>query len=1021
MILEALESLLLTESIRLLFRNQIETVRKILISRDANKFAKKRLQASWENVLINVHYDYVLNNFYVSINEIVNMADQNTTIPELEDRIRNLILERSKNWTENRPDENTFNKLLEDYFKSITLYYIFHHEGIAHLIIYDKLDEILRLLTPKLRFKKFQPIQKYLNRKIDHLPDRNLFTKRLIFFNDKEKQIIQTIKKTLTGEDSERNVLLIGAPASGKTVMSLSISIELSEQGYHLYFYSVRNRSDSEIVLREMFENDLPNFIYVFDNCQQNILFTNEIIEQVSNLNNAACLFISRDLPKKIRCLEEFDNEDFFQKFKNRRFILSYKDLKTFESKVIGIIENYKKYYESENKIELKIGDIKRAVNNSHKNLLTLYFNLRYWTPSESLSRINKTFVLKEIYNHYLEPNNKELILIISSLYQFEIHFHPNSQQQENEISILVQKGLLSFDDEFKSYYFYHSDFAKLLIRSYEIQKDFSAYYTDPAIFAFEKIKDYISGFDKYPPNLEEVFHNLVRNRGLAVAIKLLNDPIMRLRLSQFYYQTGSIVKLLFVLYRLQDKNYKIVKEIAQQIPEDVWIKKLREFSISGLAHSLMCLNATYPEKAQSLTQTLDISDIIKSSKNSNIVSISNALIEMNKANQIHKLGSKVYANFDITILVDKINKARFEHVGKSLSELRKIQPGKTKIIYDQLDINRILKNAQKVGLKALGKTLRELNVLERELRIKGTFKSELIYKSISDEQLLKKTEIVSLEGLGRALSELKDINFSKTKRVYRKIDTARFVNEIAHVRLHQIGHTLSELRNIDRYKTREIFYQCDTKRLTYRITDQSLSIQQISYALLQFYKIDTNKNKLNEIIQGVQVDYFVKKFRQASFANFCIALDALNKVDDKLILNVLNKIPFDTINEKATKEKFENLGRSLNKLFFVNEEYARKILNCLHWNRIVMKGPTLRFDKFGDCLSNLFIVDNNNVVEIFRSIDFDFILKMAKNAGKSELLQGLSKLKLIDSVLIEKIELGLKRFNPRISESENK
>ena len=64
---------------------------------------------------------------------------------------------------------------------------------------------------------------------------------------------------------------------------------------------------------------------------------------------------------------------------------------------------------------------------------------------------------------------------------------------------------------------------------------------------------------------------------------------------------------MLFILYRLQNLNYKIVKEIVHKIPDDVWLSKLDEFRISGLSYSLMCLNETYPEKAQSLIVKLDI------------------------------------------------------------------------------------------------------------------------------------------------------------------------------------------------------------------------------------------------------------------------------------------------------------------------------------------------------------------------------------------------------------------------------
>ena len=67
---------------------------------------------------------------------------------------------------------------------------------------------------------------------------------------------------------------------------------------------------------------------------------------------------------------------------------------------------------------------------------------------------------------------------------------------------------------------------------------------------------------------------------------------------------------------------------------------------------------------------------------------------------------------------------------------------------------------------------------------------------------------------------------------------------------------------------------------IAYKITDQSLSIQKISYALIQFLKIDKHKKHLLEILNKVPFDYFVKKFRKVDFLKFCIAANDFAKVD---------------------------------------------------------------------------------------------------------------------------------------------
>lgn len=429
------------------------------------------------------------------------------------------------------------------------------------------------------------------------------------------------------------------------------------------------------------------------------------------------------------------------------------------------------------------------------------------------------------------------------------------------------------------------------------------------------------------------------------------------------------------------------------------------EFRISGLAYSIKCLNDTYPEKAHILIKQLDTQDIIDRSYTSTIVCISNALVELNTILPRYHLGTNIFNACDLEIISKKLDNARFEHIGKSLSEFRKVDPILTKKLYLNLNVNRISENAHKVSFKAIGKTLNELKIIEKEFDVTKYAKSKIILDSIPDKILLSKAEKVSLEGLGRALNELKNIDSSKMMSILNNIDNRIIIGGIEKNSLLQIGHTLSELRKINFRKVREIFFQCDSKLLAYKITEHGFSINQISYALYQFQKIDQNRIKLKEILSNIQTNYFIKKIKKVDFNKFCISLEYLNAVDRNLVQEVLNNIPFDIIYEKASKESFEILGTSVNKLFYINSNYAKLIVDKIDWISKLKSGPTIRFDKFGNSLNHLYIINNQKVVELYKSIDFDFILKIARTSSKSELNQGLNKLMILDHDLTNRIQ----------------
>ncbi|CAK8717806.1 hypothetical protein GMJAKD_07020 [Candidatus Electrothrix aarhusensis] len=77
---------------------------------------------------------------------------------------------------------------------------------------------------------------------------------------------------------------------------------------------------------------------------------------------------------------------------------------------------------------------------------------------------------------------------------QYEIQFNPSSQDKK-QVEELTNKGLLEYDDDSEYYGFYHSDFAKLLLRSYQARKSFSRGYSNLDDFTVQQLTNYFLDF----------------------------------------------------------------------------------------------------------------------------------------------------------------------------------------------------------------------------------------------------------------------------------------------------------------------------------------------------------------------------------------------------------------------------------------------------------------------------------------------------------------------------------------------
>ncbi len=317
--------------------------------------------------------------------------------------------------------------------------------------------EVIRLVTwlftEYLHFPIPSEIEDDLNGKKKPLPifqlaenmDLGVFKSlknNLVFFTPAEQQIIQSVCKTLI---NSRQALLVGHPASGKSILALTIAKTIKEQGYQAYYASFKHG-----IQHDFWDDILPlldeKILFVVDDCHLNIKDATNLYFRWHGQNSNACLlFISRQIAKDVQESTESDLS-MFDELQEQTFSSELVASQNAD-KITGIVLLYKHYFENKYKKPYDIGDIYKLIKQVYADLFLLSCYLDVWEFEHVvLSEIDHTRVLKNIYGRYwrsLDLDQTACLLRYASLYYFEIPFEP-LPTDESATNGLLEKGLLT-------------------------------------------------------------------------------------------------------------------------------------------------------------------------------------------------------------------------------------------------------------------------------------------------------------------------------------------------------------------------------------------------------------------------------------------------------------------------------------------------------------------------------------------------------------------------------------------------
>lgn len=848
-------------------------------------------------------------------------------------------------------------------------------------------NDFLGLLKGKFHFPQvLTTLQNYFSQLPSKDPHKFLFDNDLIYFPSNEIDIINKIERKFI-ENKNKYALISGTPETGKSILGYKIGFNLIEKGYSVFYIRFDSLPDKNLLWQDLlFLNTSGKSLVIADNCHISLNDAAYMVQNYDKIQNLNFLFLSRPTDNYEQQLSEYDNLSFKDYFESSYFNISPE---SFTEKASGIIHTYKKWYENKCNETLVIGNEKFVINNSHKNLITLYYNLLYWKPSTQLSKhTNKEQIFRELFDEYLKGKNLEKLLLIASLYKYEINYEAKENEIE-DLNKLVTDGILR-NHPFSSYYYlYHSSFAKLLLNSYTIHTSFKRY-NDLEHLCLVKLQDYIISFDDYPLNLGDLFHNLINNHGQNIAVKLLRNENIYKRFINYYLNDGQYLKLLFILYRIGKKNKNLVKTIFNKLPAKKWADDFRNFSIAGISVGLLKLNNTAPEKALEVLSEFSIKELVEFSTGTKFNLLANSLRELDLLSGQKKIGYNIYQALSIDLLLAKIYASSLSHIGKGLSELYRVDKQKTRSIIKQLETERLQQSFTEYNIKYISKMLNELSELDKNISV-------LLFHSLDKNKLLENLKLLEAEGIGRSLKEFNKIDSDKARELFLQIEDQFILDSLKRSSLEQISQSLSEMYAVDKEKTKRLFHSFDNHTLLNKLHNKNITFQKIGIVVHNFKKYDDDFSKIRYLFSQADRKNIVKKASAVDFNNFCISIASLKSFDKDLALTIWESIDKAKLLLKAQSEHLKNIGGALNKLTNFDRVSAYRFAEQINWNKIIDRSKNITFTQLANSLTNLKSFDKNLSRKIYNLLEIEWLVRKARNSQKSLIKDSLRKLRTID------------------------
>ncbi len=818
-----------------------------------------------------------------------------------------------------------------------------------------------------------------------------LFKNNLVFFTPAEQQTIQSICTTLI--DSHQ-ALLLGHPASGKSILALTIAKKIQEQGYQAFYASFKHG-----IQHDLWDDIRPllneKILFIVDDCHLNIKDAANLYRLWHGQDTNACLlFISRQIAKEV---QENAESDFYMFDELREQTYSSELIESQNiDKIKGIVLLYKNYFEEKYERSYKIGDIHKLIKQVYADLLLLSCYLDVWEMEQIvLSEIDRVRVLKNVYVRYwkfLDSDQMICLLRAASLYYFEIPFEP-LPTDESSTNDLLEKGLLQRDakQDIKLCVMYHSSFAALLIDAYLTEKaliinrQYRKTERKREGFLCSQLRDYITSFLQdysYPLNLQIIIDQLINYPetnfvfGCNILLDLLQNNDIKQSIINYHSDinnSGNFSNIRRFFDVISSKFPNLLFELFDLIffKNINSTKPLLLKSQHALNDYYMILNTLKQDtgKYNAFLSYLTQEEKTKMFSESSLANLATFFIVLkkNKLNQIYNEWEEYFKQVSITELAQKARQLNLGQLSGSLRYIeKKLDAEKAKAILHQIDVDWLVERAGQADLTNIGQALAGLRVVDAD-------KTQAVLQQLDSKWLAERARQANLTNIGHALAELRTVDTDKTQAVLQQLDSKWLAERARYANLTDIGHALFEFGTVDADKAQAILQQLDLAWMVEQAKQANLT--DIGHALLEFGTVDVDKAQA--ILQQLDLAWLVEQAKQVNINRIGHALAELRTIEAHKTRAILKQLDPIWLSQQILHENFSNIGKILANFKIVDVDIAFEISNHLSAGDLVSKIHETSYDTFLWHIPVIAQINHALTYQLFAEIDDAYLFQM--------------------------------------------
>ncbi|MFK8058019.1 MAG: hypothetical protein AB8F78_17965 [Saprospiraceae bacterium] len=701
------------------------------------------------------------------------------------------------------------------------------------LNIFDNLvHEIVASFTVKI--KHFSSIPELKTSTKNH---QFLFKNNLAFFTREE---IDAHFEIVCNIQEFRTALLIGLPATGKSIAVIDIADKLAISGFKTYYYSFKKIHHWPDIWSEIKNHADTKTVFVLDDIHLHPEIAGTTLNRLIHNDDLNILFISREI------------------YKNRNYagtLNIYKELSSttvrtdkpnIDEKVKGIVGLYQSFYKKTIQGSFLIGSFFQINKNVHKNLIVLSAYLRLWLkyPESKLSELQESELYKDIYVEYfidstIDEDTRLTLLQYLCIYYFEIEFYQNPKEK-NSTRYLLERAAIN-KNRGDLYSIYHGEYAFLLLKAFRFseKKQFKRLGGSWIEFFINLIKIYLLGFKEasnyfYPDNLLDILtliprftkevHGGMKNTNIVFK-RIVEEPELQSLILQCCNEEEEFKNIYLFLISILKYSPRQFEFFFKGFGEDIF----KEKKILGIYCA--AYKTFFNQNELSWFEIYCSSHLQEMLQNSSITSFGHSLSTLSKFHP--KKAKSLYSIANSALIISKAKISRISEVGRALNELKNIDRVKTKKIFEVIEEDHFKKMIANARIHEIGNALNELKNIDPA-------KTKKIFEAIEEDHFKRMIANARINEVGSALNELKNIDPAKTKKIFEAIEEDHFKKMIANARISEVGSALNELKNIDPAKTKKIFEAIEENHIKRMIANAR--INEVGSALIRLKKIDPEK-----------------------------------------------------------------------------------------------------------------------------------------------------------------------------------